>query len=194
MDGAADSCAAAPRRAGSGLSDASTAGQSVTTFLLLWVSLFTLLLAWSNRQGWRVLIRRSRKRRSSLQATRTLHEAERRAVMDELQLAVPPTAPVCRLQGEVMIRGWRRPRFVIDDLIVQVPSQLHTAIRRYCQIEVVPNPHEGLPHAVVITVDSQSLLCVCHRELAGMPAPPPPPPSAQLKQLPALFVDATENR
>lgn len=144
-------------------------------YLSLSLLLFLVLLAVGSLRGQRRLETLSRLRRAQLApAGRALHEAECRALSQAFGLAFTPSLPLCQIEGMVRLIGWRRPMFVLDEVLVGLPDNLLPCASSGWRAELVLNPHGGLPHAFVVSLNGNSLLCECEARQAGIELPPAP--------------------
>lgn len=146
------------------------------TFALLWAVLFAALLGWADLQGRHLLIIRSRRARQALHAAhRNLLPAERQALTREFHLALPEGALVYRQTGSLRLVGWRTPQFLLDDLLIGLPEALQGCANHGFEnsLELVRNPHQGAPHALVLSLNGVSLLCDCQARAAGIARPVP---------------------
>ncbi|WP_043311017.1 hypothetical protein [Pseudomonas sp. ML96] len=153
------------------------------TFLLLWGAFAAALIGWASQRGHYLLITASRRLRGQLDdPVRSLLPAERQALTQCFQLAFPADMAVHRLVCKVALVGWREPLFLLRPyyqegaLLVDLPESLYSCVEPLLedQVELVLNPHQGTPHAFVISLNGVSLLCDCEARAAGICLPPAP--------------------
>lgn len=132
------------------------------SFLAVTLVLALVLFGRGQVRGTRQLEALSRERRKTLGAIiRQLHPAERRALTASSGLAFAADSGVLHLEGRLELIGWRQPMFVLDGLLVAVPEQLLPCALTYNQAQLLLNPHPGLPHAFVLALNGNSLVCEC---------------------------------
>ncbi len=153
------------------------------TFLLLWVVFAAVLIGWANMCGHYLLIKGSHSLRSQLsEPVRSLLPAERQALTQRFHLAFNTDMAVYRLTCRVVLVGWREPLFLLRPyyqdgaLLVGLPENLYSCVEplKEDQVELVLNPHQGTPHAFVVSLNGVSLLCDCEARAAGISLPPAP--------------------
>ncbi|MGB4072535.1 hypothetical protein [Pseudomonas sp.] len=151
------------------------------TFMLLWGFLAAVLICWANQRGHYLLDRDSRGLKARLgDPARRLLAAERQALTQRFHLAFPAEMAVYRLTCKVGVAGWREPLFLLQPyhlegrLLVGLPESLYGCTETLLenQVELVLNPHQGAPHAFVVSLNGVSLLCDCEARAAGISLPP----------------------
>ena len=153
------------------------------TFLLLWVAFAAALIGWANMCGHYLLIKGSRSLRAQLsKPVRSLSSAEQQALTQRFHLAFNADMAVYRLTCRVVLVGWREPLFLLRPyyqdgaLLVGLPESLYSCVEplKEDQVELVLNPHQGAPHAFVVSLNGVSLLCDCEARAAGISLLPAP--------------------
>jgi hypothetical protein len=153
------------------------------TFMLLWGTLAAVLIGWANQRGHYLLDRDSRGLKVRLgDPVRSLLSAERQALTQRFHLAFHEEMAVYRLTCEVAVAGWHQPLFLLRPyhlegrLLVGLPESLYGCTETLLenQVELVLNPHQGAPHAFVVSLNGISLLCDCEARVAGISLPPAP--------------------
>ena len=148
------------------------------TFILLWATLAAVLIGWANQRGHYLLDRESRGLKVRLDdPVRSLLAAERQALTQRFHLAFHADMAVYRLTCKVAVAGWREPLFLLQPyylegrLLVGLPESLYGCAESLLenQVELVLNPHQGAPHAFVVSLNGVSLLCDCEARAAGIP-------------------------
>ncbi|MBD9426385.1 hypothetical protein IB232_13700 [Pseudomonas sp. PDM15] len=152
------------------------------TFMLLWGALAAVLVGWANQRGHYLLGRESRGLQARLgDPVRSLLSAERQALTQRFHLAFHSDLAVYRLTCKVGVVGWREPLFLLQPyhldgrLLVGLPESLYSCAEPLLenQVELVLNPHQGAPHAFVVSLNGASLLCDCEARAAGILLSPP---------------------
>ncbi len=151
------------------------------TFMLLWGALAAVLIGWANQRGHYLLDRHSRGLQARLgDPVRSLLSAERQALTQRFHLAFQEQMAVYRLTCKVAVAGWHKPLFLLQPyylegrLLVGLPESLYGCAEPLLenQVELVLNPHQGAPHAFVVSLNGVSLLCDCEARAAGISLPP----------------------